>query len=242
MNWFHKAGTILFSIIACAMNSSIAAAQITDQAAPRFNEFRGDALIWTRTGRDTGAWLIEKKLKSEGIYSFEQMAAWNNADVSKFSKILKRDSRTLEGWRDSAKTLVAMSAQNCVAGLKLIAPIGIHHELGKVQTLQDDQLLPDRIAGALLTCSKMPNVRIEGHTDGQGDEGLNSELSSRRAEFIRDQLVKAGVPSEKLKTIGLSNQRPAIVNVTHLDQAQNRRVEICLDVGARPCPLPRQTP
>jgi outer membrane protein OmpA-like peptidoglycan-associated protein len=236
MNYTWK---IMFPFaLVCPLISIAVSAQESERPQTMYNELAGDALIWARIDRNAVSMVLEKKLKSTGVTSFQQLAAWTNADISKFSKILNRDVRTLENWRAAAKNLAAATAQNCIAGLKLIAKNGIHHDFGALQPRLQDQPLVDRIGGALVTCSFMPSLRIEGHTDGQGDEELNRELSSRRAEFVRDQLVLAGIDAEKLKTFGLANQRPAIVKPTDANRWQNRRVEICLSSDPRPCPLP----
>ncbi|MBN1207216.1 MAG: OmpA family protein [Myxococcaceae bacterium] len=71
-------------------------------------------------------------------------------------------------------------------------------------------------------------LTIEGHTDAQGPEQYNEELSLRRAEEVRDFLVSQGVSPERIMVRGLGEYRPVASNTTPEGRANNRRVEIVL--------------
>ncbi|MDY7226224.1 OmpA family protein [Hyalangium rubrum] len=71
-------------------------------------------------------------------------------------------------------------------------------------------------------------LTIEGHTDAQGPDGFNEELSLRRAERVRDYLVSQGVSSDRVSVRGLGEYRPVASNSTAEGRANNRRVEIVL--------------
>ena len=67
-------------------------------------------------------------------------------------------------------------------------------------------------------------VRIEGHADATGNEEGNLTLSQRRAEAVRDYLVKNGVEPGMLSPVGLGIKVPKVVKDPYA--AENRRVEI----------------
>ncbi len=67
-------------------------------------------------------------------------------------------------------------------------------------------------------------VRIEGHADATGTEDANAVLSRRRAEAVRDYLVKNGVDAGMLAAVGLGAKVPKISKDPFA--AENRRVEI----------------
>lgn len=73
---------------------------------------------------------------------------------------------------------------------------------------------------------KNPELRaiIEGHTDSVGSRAYNLELSKRRAERVKDYLVKLDVPSDRLTTVGYGLSRPVTDNQTEAGRAENRRV------------------
>jgi outer membrane protein OmpA-like peptidoglycan-associated protein len=75
---------------------------------------------------------------------------------------------------------------------------------------------------------RYPDTRIivAGHTDSQGDEDYNFTLSERRALSVRNYLIDAGVPPERIETVGFGEFRPVTTNDTEEGRNANRRVEI----------------
>lgn len=69
-------------------------------------------------------------------------------------------------------------------------------------------------------------IVVEGHTDSQGNAAKNEELSLRRAESVRQQLISQGIPADKVRASGLGSSRPVTDNSTAEGRANNRRVEI----------------
>ncbi len=69
-------------------------------------------------------------------------------------------------------------------------------------------------------------LNIVGHTDADGDDGKNLELSKRRAEAVKTALVNIyNVSSDKLTTDGKGESEPVGDNQTPEGKSQNRRVE-----------------
>lgn len=69
-------------------------------------------------------------------------------------------------------------------------------------------------------------VRIVGHTDSDGDDAMNLELSRRRAESVKNELVKNfGIDASRMETEGAGETKPVAPNDTPANKAQNRRVE-----------------
>jgi outer membrane protein OmpA-like peptidoglycan-associated protein len=69
-------------------------------------------------------------------------------------------------------------------------------------------------------------IVVEGHTDTQGTDASNQELSQGRAQTVRDFLVSRGVPSDRIRAQGLGSTRPVADNRSPEGRANNRRVEI----------------
>ena len=67
-------------------------------------------------------------------------------------------------------------------------------------------------------------IRVEGHTDSQGDDAYNLELSQRRAQAVVDYLVGKGVDRARLQAKGFGEARPLADNRTRDGRAENRRV------------------
>jgi outer membrane protein OmpA-like peptidoglycan-associated protein len=68
-------------------------------------------------------------------------------------------------------------------------------------------------------------LRIEGHTDGEGTEDSNLELSRERAVSVMKYLVAKGVDAQRLEAMGYGETRPIDTNRTPDGRARNRRVE-----------------
>ena len=80
-------------------------------------------------------------------------------------------------------------------------------------------------------------ARIIGHTDNQGSQSYNLDLSLRRAESVAMFLSAQGLPSRRLITQGHGEQEPIASNATAEGRQMNRRVDIILfrrDRGNRP--------
>jgi OOP family OmpA-OmpF porin len=69
-------------------------------------------------------------------------------------------------------------------------------------------------------------VIAEGHTDSKGTDAYNQKLSERRANSVRDYLVRGGISAGRIKVVGYGESRPVADNKTEDGRAQNRRVEL----------------
>lgn len=79
---------------------------------------------------------------------------------------------------------------------------------------------------------KYPSVKgvIEGHTDNVGSAASNQKLSQRRAESVREYLVKKyGIAPGRLTAKGYGLSRPVADNATEAGRQQNRRITAVLD-------------
>jgi outer membrane protein OmpA-like peptidoglycan-associated protein len=80
-----------------------------------------------------------------------------------------------------------------------------------------------RIAEALQGCEGV-RLQIGGHTDSQGRESYNRQLSLQRASNVRDFLVAAGVDAARLEPVGFGSGQPVASNDTAEGRARNRRI------------------
>jgi len=67
---------------------------------------------------------------------------------------------------------------------------------------------------------------VEGNTDSVGGEAYNQKLSERRAEAVKDVLVKSDIDASRITTVGYGESRPVASNDTDEGRAKNRRVSI----------------
>ena len=67
---------------------------------------------------------------------------------------------------------------------------------------------------------------VDGHTDSDGDDVSNQQLSERRAVSVARYLNSQGVDARRLRIIGYGETRPIADNASQAGKAANRRVEI----------------
>lgn len=80
------------------------------------------------------------------------------------------------------------------------------------------------VADALQSRSDMRLV-VEGHADDRGTDEYNVALGERRANAIRDYLVRLGIQSSRLRVISYGEERPAVAGKGESAWEKNRRGE-----------------
>jgi outer membrane protein OmpA-like peptidoglycan-associated protein len=81
--------------------------------------------------------------------------------------------------------------------------------------------------GQLLQEDSALRLSIEGHTDSDGSEAHNSELSRNRSKAVVDYLIQNyGVDVDRLEAKGWGESKPIDTNDTAEGKANNRRVEL----------------
>ncbi|WP_255442010.1 Ig-like domain-containing protein [Corallococcus sp. Z5C101001] len=82
-----------------------------------------------------------------------------------------------------------------------------------------------QVAAVLRANPQVELLRIEGHTDSQGNDAANLDLSKRRAANVRVFLINAGIAGERLESEGYGETKPVDSNKTAAGRENNRRVE-----------------
>ena len=77
-----------------------------------------------------------------------------------------------------------------------------------------------------LMATKERSIIVEGHTDSQGSDAHNLDLSQRRAEAVRAYIVERGYDASRVRALGVGEGQPLADNGTDEGRANNRRVEI----------------
>jgi len=72
-------------------------------------------------------------------------------------------------------------------------------------------------------------IRVAGHTDSDGSEAFNQDLSVRRADNVRNALVGQGVAASRISTIGFGESQPIADNTTAAGKQLNRRVVVTIE-------------
>ncbi|MCK6506921.1 OmpA family protein [Myxococcota bacterium] len=83
----------------------------------------------------------------------------------------------------------------------------------------------NQVAEVLLKYPDIRKVEVAGHTDSDGSDAANLDLSQRRVESVRQYLVSKGVAEDRLVAKGYGESKPIGDNSTAAGKAENRRVE-----------------
>jgi len=68
-------------------------------------------------------------------------------------------------------------------------------------------------------------VNLSAHTDSDGDDAKNMELSNKRAAACKAYLISKGISSERVNAVGMGESKPIADNATAEGKQKNRRTE-----------------
>jgi outer membrane protein OmpA-like peptidoglycan-associated protein len=101
---------------------------------------------------------------------------------------------------------------------------GVYFMNGKATLTVNSKTILDKV---VRTMKENPEIEVEiwGFTDNRGNYDFNVKLSKRRAESVRDYLMKNGIFGSRIKTKGFGPENPIAPNDTKEGRAKNRRIE-----------------
>jgi len=117
----------------------------------------------------------------------------------------------------------ALSAQAEPAGRFISFILYFEHDSAKM-TQESKDLLPEVLK--TIKNRKSTEVYVMGHTDLVGADAYNIQLSSRRANYVRDLLVSRGIKSSSLWVSYYGKARPLVPTNDEVPEPRNRRVEV----------------
>ena len=124
-------------------------------------------------------------------------------------------SKSLAMKKDDRGTIITLSG-------------GVLFVTNKAEILPGAQAQLNQVAEALKTQAEHHFI-VGGHTDDQGNDKINDDLSTRRANAVRDYLVVHGVAANAISAQGFGSHQPIGDNKSVEGRAMNRRVEIIVE-------------
>ncbi|WJY22247.1 OmpA family protein [Fontisubflavum oceani] len=126
------------------------------------------------------------------------------------------------------------TAEECVARITtLLGERKITFDPGSVEINETSGEILDQIAEMLPDC-RHARMEIGGHTDSQGREVMNLNLSQARADAVLNGLLARGVLVSNLTAQGYGETQPIDDNGTEEGRERNRRIEFRLLAGGVP--------
>jgi OOP family OmpA-OmpF porin len=101
----------------------------------------------------------------------------------------------------------------------------LFYEYGEIQLTAESAQLLEKVKSELKSYPA-GEVVVIGHTDRVGSEKWNDQLSLRRAESVKELLIKIGIPENIIQVAGRGEREPLVPTKDEVEEAQNRRVEI----------------
>ena len=131
----------------------------------------------------------------------------------------------VESGAERDRTVVFREARAQVEGDRIRFTGKIYFEVDKAVLEPRSFDLLDEIAGVLEEHPEIEKLLVVGHTDSDGSDQHNLELSEARALSVMNYLITAGVDADRLESKGMGESEPAFPNDSEENKARNRRVE-----------------
>lgn len=98
-------------------------------------------------------------------------------------------------------------------------------------TVSQDSAYWLNMMGSFLSRERGIDIVIDGHTDNIGKPTFNDSLSVKRAQMVKNTLIRKNVARDAIYTRGYGEYVPACSNRTTEGRACNRRVELLFIVA-----------
>ena len=162
--------------------------------------------------------------KGAGIGSAIGAAVGTGAGVL-LGRKMDKQQQELEAQLAQQAKVEQTTDQNGLQAIKVTFDGGILFATGKYDLSAQARADLTKFAVNLLQ-NPDTNVQIFGYTDNTGSMEVNTTLSNQRANAVRNSLIQAGVPAERLTAQGIPMADYVASNDTPEGRALNRRVEI----------------
>jgi outer membrane protein OmpA-like peptidoglycan-associated protein len=110
--------------------------------------------------------------------------------------------------------------------LEILKPITFQYDSDIIK--RDSYYILDAVVAAMQGNPDIQLIEIAGHTDEQGDDAYNLDLSIRRAASVLRYLTSKGVEAKRLESQGYGETQPLDKSSTPAAYAKNRRVEFII--------------
>jgi outer membrane protein OmpA-like peptidoglycan-associated protein len=145
---------------------------------------------------------------------------------------LLRDRERRERTLREVRALFTPAEAEVVTGAERLTVrlLGLTFEPGSSALRPEHYALLSKLLEVLRRFDKRP-VRIEGHTDAQGDADSNQRLSQERANAVREYvLANSSIAPDWVLATGHGESRPIASNDTAEGRARNRRIDVVIDL------------
>jgi len=111
---------------------------------------------------------------------------------------------------------------------KTVVLRGVNFEFNKATLTKYSENILWKAYNAMVANPEV-SVVITGHTDNVGSQKYNQALSLKRAQSVKNWLVREGISSKRMRTVGRGPNEPVASNDTEEGRLENRRIEFYVE-------------
>ena len=113
--------------------------------------------------------------------------------------------------------------------IQVLGDIEFDTNQATIRNTPQTQMVLNTVLAAGKRYTMISKVRVEGHTDSDGNEGNNQSLSERRAAAVVQWLVERGIDPKRFHAVGCGSRDPVLPNTTPENKQKNRRTEFDIE-------------
>ena len=118
-----------------------------------------------------------------------------------------------------------LDREACVGRFEILSRTGNIYFAPASARLNDESIpLLDNLFDIVNRCPDL-DIEIGGHTDSDGSDATNQQLSERRAGAVSAYLRSKGIPPSRMRVVGYGESQPIRPNDSYENKARNRRIE-----------------
>ena len=159
----------------------------------------------------------------DGLSDSEEVSGYKTNPLSKDT-----DKGSIEDFTEIKRGTDPLQANDDIVVEKKIETFefaGITFGFDKTNITKESEKILDNALIILKSHTEI-QVEISGHTDNVGTKKYNKLLSEKRAESVKNWLVKRGVDASRILSIGYGMDKPIVPNTSKANRQKNRRCEI----------------
>jgi outer membrane protein OmpA-like peptidoglycan-associated protein len=172
--------------------------------------------------------LVGSSSQGNGVYEFRITSTTPKdykLSIESDGYVFQNQNLRIEGATTESKTINrTIEMQKIAVGVTSVLR-NIYYDYDKA-TFKTESYPELNKLEAVLRQNQNVKVEISGHTDAYGRWDYNRTLSQKRAEAVKDYLLKKGIDARRIKAIGYGESKPIASNDDEEEgRALNRRVE-----------------
>lgn len=171
--------------------------------------------------RESAHYLVARKSGAEGM-AYVSAAGYAHPDG--YAKLRRLEVETTELEFNLISVTGETMADELDASGK-VAVYGIYFDTDSATLKSESDQTLEEIA-RLLRLRPEFTLYVDGHTDSEGEDAYNLDLSTRRAQAVVAWLIGKGIAENRLEARGFGEAEPVADNATEQGRAWNRRVEL----------------